>query len=248
MEKVKNSNTGTLVIVRHGQSRFNELNIFTGWLDVPLSEKGIMEAHKVADHCKKFDYDAVFTSHLKRAHETLTIILSKQEKMGVFQHQGDEKYNIPDNIDPKLNSKLLRIYSDNSLNERAYGNLQGLDKQKATQIYGESRVAIWRRGFTERPPGGESLRDVYERAIPYLKKTIVPRLKKGETILVVGHGNTLRAVIKFLENISDDKIPFISLPLGLPLVYEYKNGKMTRVEGEYTFDKSELSDFLRKGG
>lgn len=226
-------NKGTLVIVRHGQSRFNELNIFTGWLDVPLSEQGIKEAHNVANHCENFDYDAVFTSHLKRAHETLSVILSKQKKIGVFQHQSDKQYNISGDIDSKMNNKILSVYTNKALNERAYGTLQGKDKEKAAETYGESQVFKWRRGFSDRPPQGESLKDVYDRVVPYLNKTVIPRLESGETVLVVSHGNTLRALIKFLENIEDDKIPYVNLPLGHPLVYEYKDGNIKRTEGEY---------------
>lgn len=224
---------GILVIVRHGQSRFNELNIFTGWLDVPLSEKGIGQAYSVSAHCENFDYDAVFTSHLKRAHETLSVILSKQKKIGVFQHQSDKQYKIPSGIDFKLKNKILKVFTDKALNERSYGALQGMDKKKAAEIYGESQVFKWRRGYSYKPPEGESLKDVYERVVPYFEKVVIPRLKKGQTILIVGHGNTLRALIKFLENIEDDKIPYVNLPLGRPLVYEYENGKIKRVEGEY---------------
>ncbi len=239
MQQVRSKTKGTLVIVRHGQSRFNELNIFTGWLDVPLSEKGISEAHKVTEHCKNFDYDVIFTSKLKRAHETLSVILSKQNKIGLFLHGGDKNYSIPDNLDPELSEKILIVYSDEALNERAYGALQGMNKEKASQIYGELQVFKWRRGFTDKPPQGESLKDVYERAVPYIERVVIPRLKHGETILIVGHGNTLRAVIKYLENIEDNEISFIELPLGHPLVYEYKSGKIIRTEGEYVFNKSE---------
>lgn len=222
---------GTLVIVRHGQSRFNELNIFTGWLDVPLSEKGIEEAHKVAEHCMRFDYDKVFTSELKRAHETLTIILSKQSKVGIFYHSDRRYLPAAENENPRI--KLLKIYTSEALNERSYGTLQGMDKDKVRKAYGEQQVSIWRRSFEARPPEGESLKDVYERVVPYYEKDVVPSLEKGETDLLVGHGNNLRALIKHLENIADDQIPFIDLPLGTPLVYQYKDGKIVRTEGSY---------------
>lgn len=232
------SKKGTLVLVRHGQSRFNELNIFAGWLDVSLSEKGIRQAHRVAEHCKHFDYDAVFTSHLKRAHETLTVILSKQNKIGVFQHESDERYDIPNEIDPNLNKKILKVYSNRALNERAYGDLQGMNKGKALKTYGKGQMSKWRRGFSDRPPRGESLEDVYKRVILYIEREIMPHLKSGETILIVSHGNTLRAIVKYLEDIDDDKIPFISLPLGQPLVYEYDNGDMKRTDGEYIMSRN----------
>ncbi len=230
---------GKLVIVRHGQSRFNQLNIFTGWLDVPLSEQGIKEAHTVAAHCEHFDYDAVFTSSLKRAHETLSVILSKQNKIGVFLHEGSSQYNIPDNLDPELSNKILEVYSDEALNERDYGVLQGMNKKRAAQIYGELQVFKWRRGFSDKPPRGESLKDVYERVVPYIEKKVMPRLERGETILMVSHGNTLRAVVKYLENIEDDKVPYVNLPLGYPLAYEYDGGEVKRIEGDYIFEKSE---------
>lgn len=219
--------------MRHGQSRFNKLNIFTGWLDVPLSEQGIKEAHSVAAHCEHFDYDAVFTSRLKRAHETLSVILSKQNKIGVFLHEESDRYNIPDSLDAKLSDEILRVYSAEDLNERAYGTLQGMNRKTAIQVYGRPQVFKWRRGFLDKPPQGESLKDVYERVVPYFKRAIMPRIRRGETILIVGHGNTLRVVVKYLENIEDDKIPFVNLPLGYPLVYEYKGGKIERIEGKY---------------
>jgi len=225
--------SGILVVVRHGQSRFNKLNIFTGWLDAPLSEQGIKEAHSVARHCEKFDYDVAFTSSLKRAHETLSVILSKQNKIGVFVHEAGGHYNIPDDLDPKLAKKILRVYASEALNERAYGALQGMDKQKAIKTYGEPQVQKWRRGFSDRPSGGESLKDVYERIVPYFEKMIMPGLSRGKTILTVSHGNTLRALVKYLENIDDDKISFVELPLGYPLVYEFSGGQAKRTEGEY---------------
>lgn len=228
---------GILVLVRHGESRFNELNLFTGWLDVPLTENGIKEAHRVASHCKQFDYNAVFTSHLERAHETLLIILSNQKKIGVFQHESEKRYNISGSIDFQLSKKILPVCSSRALNERAYGILQGMNKKKVAQIYGESQIFKWRRGFNDKPPQGESLSDVYKRAIPYFKKMILPRLKGGQINLVVGHGNTLRALIKFLENIDNDKIPFINLPFGHPLIYEYKDKKFKRIEGAYNFER-----------
>lgn len=228
---------GILVLVRHGESRFNELNLFTGWIDVSLTEGGIKEAHQVASHCEQFDYDAAFTSHLERAHETLLIILPYQKKIGVFQHQSDEKYNIIKKISAKFREKILPIFSSRALNERMYGTLQGMNKDAASKIYGHSQVYQWRRGFKMKPPKGESLEDVYKRVIPYFEKMIMPRLKRGETNLIVGHGNTLRAIIKFLENIEDDKISLVNLPLGRPLVYEYKNGDFKRTEGIYNFQR-----------
>lgn len=228
---------GILILVRHGESRLNELNIFTGWIDIPLNKKGLDEAHQVADHCRQFDYDAAFTSHLERAHETLLVILSHQKKIGVFQHEENHLYNHFKKAPKEFARETFPIFMSKNLNERSYGNLQGLDKNVASRIFGTAKVLKWRRDFKNRPPKGESLQDVYNRVIPYFEEYIHPRIKRGETILVVAHGNTLRAIIKFLEHINDDQIPFINLPTGHPLIYSCVKNQFTRVEGEYRFDR-----------
>lgn len=227
---------GYLVLVRHGESRLNKLNRFTGWIDIPLSEAGIKEASQCAEHCRRFDYHAAFTSHLERAHETLLIILSHQRRIGVFQHE-DKRYNGLTYAPPEFIKKTFPIFADIQLNERAYGELQGLNKNTAARTYGKSQVLQWRRGFKDRPPKGESLKDVYERVIPYFEKEIHPRVNRGETILIAAHGNTLRAVIKFLEHIDDDQIPFVDLPTAHPLVYSCIKDQFTRIEGEYRFNR-----------
>ena len=223
-------------MIRHGESRFNELNLFTGWLDVPLTEHGISEAQQAALHCKHYDYDAVFTSHLERAHETALVILSLQKKIGILKHKEHKWYSYTDGLAMHAD-KIIPIYADRTLNERAYGVLQGMNKRKAVEKFGETQVFKWRREFTYRPPQGESLRDVYLRVIPYFKKTILPRIRRGETILIVGHGNTLRTVIKFLENIDDHNISFVNLPFGRPLVYEFDRNAFKRIEGAYDFER-----------
>lgn len=232
----KSNNCGRLVLVRHGESLFNKLNLFTGWLDVPLTEQGIKEGQGVAVHCQQFNYDAAFTSHLERAHETLLIILARQKRMGIFKHESADWYDMlkkaPEGPDSE---EILPIYSSQALNERAYGSLQGTNKDEAVGIYGLAQVLKWRRSFKAKPPEGESLEDVYKRATGYFNEMILPRLKNGETNLIVSHGNTLRAIIKDIESIDDDKIPLIDLPFAVPLVYEYKDGRFNRIEGEYNF-------------
>ena len=228
---------GKLVLVRHGESRMNELNLFTGWLDIPLSKRGIQEAHQVADHCSQFNYDAIFISKLERAHETLSIVLSSQKKMGVFAHEGESRYNSLANASKEFEENIIPVFMSEFLNERYYGELQGASKEAAMNKFGKEQLLKWRRGFVERPPGGESLNDVYMRIIPYFEQEIHLRIKQGKTVLVVGHGNTLRAVIKFLENIEDDQIAFVDLPTGCPLVYSCKRGLFSRIEGQYNFDR-----------
>jgi 2,3-bisphosphoglycerate-dependent phosphoglycerate mutase len=182
-----------LVLLRHGQSVWNQENIFTGWVDVPLSPVGEEEAKNAQKALSGYHFDAVFTSTLKRAIDTAKIVLGLK-KPAVF-------------------------VSSDALNERHYGELQGKNKDEMREHYGEKQVQIWRRGFNERPPGGESLKDTCERVLPFFKEQILPRLILGETILVAAHGNSLRALVKFLENLSDEAIVGLEIPTGVPLVY-----------------------------
>lgn len=228
---------GTLVLVRHGESRMNLVNRFTGWIDIPLSKDGVKEAQAAAAHCHRFDYDAAFTSNLERAHETLLIILSRQHRIGVFQHGDDSRYNNMDHLPAWFQNETLPIFASEALNERAYGDLQGENKDEVAKRFGEDQLFKWRRGFKDRPPGGESLEDVYRRVIPYFEAHILPRVQGGQAIVVSAHGNTLRAVIKYLEKIEDDKIPFVDLPTAQPIVYLHRKDVFTREEGDFAFDR-----------
>lgn len=226
-----------LILVRHGESRLNESNRFTGWLDVPLNEKGFNEAHQVADHCRQFSYDVAFTSYLERAHATLHIILSHQKKIGIFQHEADSRYNQYSDAPADFIQETFPVFMSENLNERSYGNLQGMSKEIASTQFGAEKVFEWRRGFKDRPPEGESLEDVYNRVVPYFTEYIHPRIARGEKVLVVAHGNTMRAMIKFLEHIEETKIPLINLPTGRPIAYSYEKNQYMRVEGEYTLNR-----------
>jgi 2,3-bisphosphoglycerate-dependent phosphoglycerate mutase len=186
----------TLVIVRHGQSQWNKENRFTGWVDVDLAEKGIEEAEKAGDHLKGYKFDEAFSSVLKRANRTLDIIL---EKIGQTQ---------------------ISITRDEALNERMYGDLQGKNKDEMRKEYGEEQVHIWRRSYDVAPPNGESLKDTADRVLPYFDRVIAPKLRKGESILIAAHGNSLRALIMKLEKLSPDEILDVEIPTGVPKVYE----------------------------
>lgn len=221
------------VLVRHGESRWNLSNRFTGWVDVPLSENGIKEAERVAVHCKQFDYSVAFTSVLARAQATLLIILARQNKTGIFQHAESPRYSKWVRFSNKLNIDDMPIYANAALNERYYGELQGMNKRAALKKYGAEKVIAWRRGYADRPPGGESLRETHARVHKYLVRNILPRVRRGENVLLVAHGNTLRAVIKHLEKISDEDISFVDLPEAKPLVYEYRRGRFVRVQGNH---------------
>jgi 2,3-bisphosphoglycerate-dependent phosphoglycerate mutase len=185
-----------LVLLRHGESQWNLENRFTGWVDVPLSPRGIQEAKNAGDTLRGFTFDRAFTSVLVRANETLRLAL---EAIG--------QPNIP-------------IEKDKALNERMYGELQGLNKAETVKKYGEAQVKIWRRSYDVRPPGGESLKDTAERVLPYYEHTIKPYLLKGDTILVAAHGNSLRALIMELEQLSREQVLELNIPTGAPLLYE----------------------------
>jgi 2,3-bisphosphoglycerate-dependent phosphoglycerate mutase len=197
------SNYGELILVRHGQSQWNLENRFTGWTDVPLTEAGIEEARHAGRLLKDYRFDQGFTSSLVRAQETLRYIL---EVTG----QTD-----------------LPIERDEALNERHYGDLQGLNKDETALKFGKEQVHIWRRSYDIAPPGGESLKGTRERVLPYYEKHILPLVKQGKKILVVAHGNSLRGLVMVLDNISERDIPELNIPTGAPIRYLIdENGKV----------------------
>ncbi len=228
---------GTLVMIRHGESRWNLDNRFSGWVDVPLSANGIEEAEHCSSHCEKFEFDMGFTSNLERAQSTILIVLSKQDRTGIFQHKGESPFYHWTCYSNRCAIDDIPIYIDERLNERYYGALQGLDKREAEKKYGEERVLRWRRGYADRPPRGESLEDTFHRVIPYFTRSILPHLKKGKTILLAAHGNTLRAIIKHLEGTSDDAIAFVDLPKAKPIVYQWKNGSFKHLSGDFSTNR-----------
>jgi 2,3-bisphosphoglycerate-dependent phosphoglycerate mutase len=197
-----------LVLVRHGQSEWNEKNLFTGWKDPKLTPRGMDEAIKAGKELKEagYSFDKMFTSDLFRAQDTGRIIL--------------EHMDIPS----------IEVIKDVSLNERNYGDLAGLNKDEARKKWGEDQVHIWRRSFDVPPPGGESLKDTAERVLPYFKENIIPELIEGLNILVAAHGNSLRALVMELEEISSEKIVELEISTGVPLVYKFEENKIERLD------------------
>ncbi|MBI1386010.1 MAG: 2,3-bisphosphoglycerate-dependent phosphoglycerate mutase [Rhizobiales bacterium] len=189
--------TATLVLVRHGQSVWNEKNLFTGWEDVDLTAKGEAEAKAAGVRLAAAGYrfDLAFTSALKRAQRTLAIILAE------------------------LGQPDLRTIRSEALNERDYGELVGLNKDDARRRWGDDQVHLWRRSYDIAPPGGESLADTAERVLPYYEGTIRPELRDGRCVIVAAHGNSLRALIMALEGLSPAEIVEINLATGVPMVY-----------------------------
>lgn len=223
-----------LILVRHGESRWNQENLFTGWVDVPLSKKGINEALQCAKKLEDLSIDIAFTSSLTRAQETLLLILGHQRRTGIFIHQSKKKlWNTPKH---QYSPNEIPVHTSDLLNERHYGTLQGKNKQAARKAFGEQQVFTWRRSWDIRPPQGESLKDTYNRAVPYFAKTVMPHIRKGKNVIITAHGNSLRAIIKYIENIDNDKIPLLELPTGKPIVYTWY-GKHFDSSLAHTFDR-----------
>jgi 2,3-bisphosphoglycerate-dependent phosphoglycerate mutase len=236
-----------MVLLRHGESIWNKENRFTGWTDVDLSEKGILEAAKAGELLKKngFTFDIVFQSVLKRAIRTTWLVLDQMDLMWL----------------PVLNSWRL--------NERHYGALQGLNKSETANKYGEEQVHIWRRSYDIRPPAlekndarypgrdqkykdldpkdiplTECLKDTVERFLPFWHKGIVPELKKGKRVLISAHGNSLRALVKYLDGISDEQILKLNIPTGIPLIYELRED-LKPEKHYYLADPEELAKAIK---
>jgi 2,3-bisphosphoglycerate-dependent phosphoglycerate mutase len=201
----------SLVIVRHGQSVYNQQNRFTGIVDVELSDLGRAEALAAAGKLKGKDltFSDAFVSVLQRAKETLSIILKEIDDPG-----------------------KIKIHESAALNERHYGDLQGLNKTETAKKYSDEQVYEWRRSFAATPPGGESLSQTYDRVIPYYKKSIEPVLSAGSDVLIVAHGNSLRALMMLLENISGEKISEIEIATAAPKVYKFDKD-MKLLEARY---------------
>ena len=185
-----------LVIFRHGQSVWNLENKFTGWVDVELTEKGIEEAKKAGQKLKGFKFDLAYASSLQRAQKTLAIALEQSGQI-----------NVP-------------VTYNEALNERMYGDLQGLNKADTALKYGEEQVKIWRRSYDIAPPNGESLKDTSARVIPYFESEIVPKLKAGKNIVIAAHGNSLRALIMYLEKMTPAQILEFEIGTAVPRLYE----------------------------
>ena len=220
-----------LVLIRHGESEWNKLNLFTGWTDVGLSEKGIIEANEAGFLLKEnnFDFDVCYCSYLKRAINTLNIVLERMDR------------------------QWLPVIKTWKLNERHYGALQGLNKAETAEKYGEEQVKLWRRSFDVPPPAldkddkrcphnqapyrnvdkselpyNESLKDTIERVIPYYEEVIKKDMLDVKRVLITAHGNSLRALVKYLDNLTDEEIISVNIPTGIPLVYEFDdNFKVT---------------------
>jgi 2,3-bisphosphoglycerate-dependent phosphoglycerate mutase len=234
-----------LVLLRHGESQWNKLNLFTGWMDVDLTETGVQQAHRAGNtlYQKGYSFDLAFTSVLSRAKRTLDIALEEMHMQGI------------------------EIIKDWKMNERHYGALQGLNKAETTAKYGQEQVKLWRRSYDVRPPLldptspmnpatdplyagisrellplGECLKDTVERVVPYWQNEIAPQITAGKRVIVCAHGNSLRGLIKFLDGISDQDIVGLEVPLGTPIVYELDDISLKPIR-HYYLDESSPKSF-----
>jgi 2,3-bisphosphoglycerate-dependent phosphoglycerate mutase len=197
----------TLVLLRHGQSLWNLENRFAGWSDIPLTPQGEKDAALAGSHLKDFHFDIAFTSRLVRSWQTLdaALLASKQKKS-------------------------LPIEKDSALNERHYGDLQGLNKAETAGKYGQEKVHQWRRSFATRPPNGESIEDCVRRVTPFFRQYILPLVTEGKNVLVVAHGNSLRPILMYLDNLDPDVVAEMEIGLCTPYIYTYEGEKMVKKE------------------
>ena len=193
----------SLILLRHGESQWNLENRFTGWVDVELSDKGKKEAETAGIKLKDYKMDKAYTSVLRRAMDTLEIALKAAGKLGI------------------------PVTRDQALNERHYGELQGLNKAETAKKYGDKQVHIWRRSYDIAPPGGESLKDTAARTLPYFQKHIIQDLLTGKNVIVAAHGNSLRSIVMHLDNMTKEQVLELNIPTAVPIVYEFdKNLKI----------------------
>ncbi|MFZ5630833.1 MAG: 2,3-bisphosphoglycerate-dependent phosphoglycerate mutase [Spirochaetota bacterium] len=220
-----------LVLIRHGQSLWNLHNLFTGWVDVPLSAQGVQEAIAAGKRLAHEKFDIIYTSTLIRAITTAMIVMSENQegKVPVIQKSNEPKPNDWFKIySPSTEANTIPVYSAWELNERMYGELQGMNKEETAKKFGDAQVKIWRRSYDVPPPSGEALKNTAERTIPWFQKNIEPKLKDGKNILVAAHGNSLRAIIMYLEKLSEEQVLELELKTGEPIVFEAAGGSIKR--------------------
>ena len=231
-----------LILMRHGQSMWNSAGLFTGWVDVPLTNQGIEEAIDGGKKIADFDIDEVHVSTLIRAQMTAMIALAQNNhgKTPVVQYGSAAAKEVSENearmiewaqIKGESGSQdILPVYVSWQLNERMYGDLQGLNKDATREQYGAEQVHIWRRSYDVPPPNGESLELTAKRTIPYLNEQIVPQLSDGKNLFVAAHGNSLRSIIMSIESLTKEAVLALEVPTGVPIVYQFNAGEWSRLE------------------
>lgn len=215
-----------LILLRHGQSMWNKLNVFTGWVDVPLSLQGIDEAIAAGKKLASTPIDYIYTSTLVRAQQTVMLAMAQHTSAMIpvvipTDNNILSKSGIYDQAQQQL---MIPVYVSHHLNERYYGELQGLNKQGVADQYGEEQLRIWRRSYKTPPPNGESLAMTCARTIPYFEEHILPQLRQGKNCLVSAHGNSLRSIVMDIEKLNEQQIVGLEIATGIPILYRYEDG------------------------
>lgn len=220
-----------LIMMRHGESEWNRANRFTGWVDIPLSTKGIQEAIEGGKKIKDIPIDLIVMTTLIRSQMTAMLAMSQHSsgKIPVVLHPGEGKLEDWAKIAIKEASEatipVIRCWE---LNERMYGDLQGLNKAETAEKFGADQVQIWRRSYDVRPPNGESLEMTAARSIPYFKEKILPVLNEGKNVFISAHGNSIRSIVMFLDNLNHEEVVKLEIPTGLPIIYNCEKGKLVK--------------------
>lgn len=213
-----------LVLLRHGESLWNKKNIFTGWVDIPLTQNGIEEAFKAGDRIASIPFNVIYVSTLIRAQLTAFLAMSRNnhDLVPCMIHEQDPVFLKMAKVhDPKTEKTLLPVYAHSELNERMYGVLQGVNKEETLKKYGEEQFSLWRRSYRVNPPEGESLEMTAKRTVPFFQKKIISHLEKGENVLISAHGNSLRSIVMFLDQLSEEEVVKLEIPTGDPICYEF---------------------------
>ena len=215
-----------LILLRHGASLWNEKNIFTGWVDIPLSSKGIEESFKAGKKIAHMPIDVIFTSTLIRAQMTamLAMSLHEGEKVPCVIHPEGKLGEWAEIYSEETKKSCIPVYVAWQLNERMYGQLQGMNKDEMRKKYGADQVHVWRRSYDQAPPEGESLEMTAARSIPYFQEKIVPLLKQEKNVLISAHGNSLRSIVMFLDKLSKEEVVNLEMATGDPVIYTFESG------------------------
>lgn len=221
-----------LILIRHGQSEWNKNNLFTGWVDIPLSKQGIQEAQEAGRKIADIPIDLIITTTLVRAQMTAFLVMSehKSGKVPVVVHPGEGRLEEWARINSETALQgTIPVIRSWELNERYYGDLQGINKAELATKYGKEQVQIWRRSYDIAPPNGESLSMTAQRSIPYFEEHVIPLLDQGKNVLISAHGNSLRSIIMDIEGLSKEEVVKLELATGEPIIYDYQTGQLTRV-------------------
>ncbi|KAM7520746.1 hypothetical protein LguiB_019708 [Lonicera macranthoides] len=227
----KKSNEAALILIRHGESLWNEKNLFTGCVDVPLTKKGVEEAIEAGKRISNIPVDMIYTSALIRAQMTAMLAMTehRRKKVPIIMHNESERATAWSQIfSEETKKQCIPVVTAWQLNERMYGELQGLNKQETADRYGKEQVHEWRRSYDTPPPNGESLEMCAERAVAYFKEHIEPQLLFGKNVMIAAHGNSLRSIIMYLDKLTSQEVISLELSTGIPMLYISKEGKFIR--------------------